>query len=131
MSNNLMEAMANSMTGMKAQSRRLEVVSENLSNADTPGYKRKLLSFTTALTNVGAASNDIGAKLSYDLAPGERLYDPAHPMADPEGFVTMSNVSFVTELADMREANRSYEANLNSFKQAHSMYKSLIDLLRR
>ncbi len=131
MGNNLMEAMANSMTGMKAQSRRLEVVSENLSNADTPGYKRKLLSFTTALTNAGAASNDIGTKLSYDLTPGERLYDPAHPMADAEGFVTMSNVSFVTELADMREANRSYEANLNSFKQAHSMYKSLIELLRR
>lgn len=52
-------------------------------------------------------------------------------MADADGYVTMSNVSLVTELADMREANRSYEANLNSFQQARSMYRSLLDILRR
>ena len=52
-------------------------------------------------------------------------------MADADGYVIMSNVSLVTELADMREANRSYEANLNSFQQARSMYRSLLDVLRR
>ncbi|MGB3624559.1 MAG: flagellar basal body rod C-terminal domain-containing protein, partial [Henriciella sp.] len=61
----------------------------------------------------------------------ERQYDPAHPMADGEGYVMMSNVSLVTEMADMREANRTYEANLNSFQQARTMYKSLLDILRR
>ncbi len=130
MSNSLMDAMSNSMIGMKAQSRRLEVVSENLSNADTPGYKRKLLSFTSALSAASTPSGEIEARISLDRRAGERQYNPSHPMADADGFVTMSNVSFVTELADMREANRSYEANLNSFKQALTMYKSLIELLR-
>jgi flagellar basal-body rod protein FlgC len=60
-----------------------------------------------------------------------RSFDPEHPMADADGYVTMSNVSLVTELADMREANRSYEANLNSFQQARTMYRSLLDVLRR
>ena len=66
-----------------------------------------------------------------DQTEGEQKYDPSHPMANDEGYVTMSNVSIVTEMADMREANRSYEANLNSYQQARSMYKSLLDILRR
>ena len=52
-------------------------------------------------------------------------------MADENGYIEMSNVQVVTEMADMREANRSYEANLNSFQQARSMYRSLLDILRR
>ena len=63
--------------------------------------------------------------------PGERNYQPSHPMADQDGYVTMSNVSLVMEMADMREANRTYEANLNAFQQARSMYSSLLDILRR
>ena len=54
-----------------------------------------------------------------------------NPMANAEGYVTLSNVSLVTEMADLREANRTYEANLNSFKQARSMYSSLLEVLRR
>ena len=53
------------------------------------------------------------------------------PMADADGYVTKSNVSLVMEMADMREANRTYEANLNSFQQARTMYRSLLDILRR
>jgi flagellar basal-body rod protein FlgC len=66
-----------------------------------------------------------------DQTPGERNYQPSHPMADQDGYVTMSNVSLVMEMADMREANRTYEANLNAFQQARSMYSSLLDILRR
>ena len=66
-----------------------------------------------------------------DETPGERDYQPSHPMADQDGYVTMSNVSLVMEMADMREANRTYEANLNAFQQARSMYSSLLDILRR
>jgi flagellar basal-body rod protein FlgC len=70
-------------------------------------------------------------RVRLDQSEGVRSFDPEHPMADADGYVTMSNVSLVTELADMREANRSYEANLNSFQQARTMYRSLLDVLRR
>jgi flagellar basal-body rod protein FlgC len=66
-----------------------------------------------------------------DETPGQREYDPSHPMADQEGYVTMSNVSLISEMADLRDANRTYEANLNAFQQARSMYQSLLDVLRR
>ena len=93
-----------------------------------PGYRRKVLMVEQAPT---AADAFIATRVELDETEGERRYDPASPMADGEGYVTSSNVSLVTEMADMREANRSYEANLNSFRQARSMYQSLLDILRR
>jgi flagellar basal-body rod protein FlgC len=114
--------------GMELQSRRILVTSENVSNADTPGYKRKLLVTTPGPATPGSFQ---GLMLQLDPAEGERTYDPSHPMADANGYVEGSNVSLILELADLREANRTYEANLNSFRQAKSMYASLLDLLRR
>lgn len=117
------------VSGMELQSRRMGVTAENISNADTPGYKRKIL-----MVEQGQQTNGeqfLASRVQLDEAEGKRDYNPAHPMADGEGYVTLSNVSIVTEMADMREANRSYEANLNSFQQARSMYRSLLDILRR
>lgn len=127
--NPLKAAQQQAVTGMELQSRRMGVTAENLSNVDTPGYKRKLLMVEEGMGTSG--EQFLASRLELDQAEGERQYNPSHPMADGEGYVTLSNVSVVTELADMREANRSYEANLNSFQQARSMYRSLLDILRR
>ena len=125
------KAMSAASSGMNAQAFRLRVVSENLSNADTHGYQRKLVTFDNAigaLQDTGGVSID-GVEL--DLSQGETLYDPGHPLADEQGYVALSNVDMMIELADAREAGRSYEANLSTFKQAVQMYSGLIDLLRR
>jgi flagellar basal-body rod protein FlgC len=120
--------MMQAVSGMQLQSKRIDISSQNVSNADTPGYRRKILSVEQAPT---AADAFIATRIELDQTEGERSYDPASPLADAEGYVTASNVSLVTEMADMREANRGYEANLNSFRQARSMYQSLLGILRR
>ena len=126
--NPLKATMMQAVQGMELQSKRMGVTSENISNADTAGYHRKLLMVSPQQTT---GAQFMTARVQLDQADGVRNFDPEHPMADADGYVTMSNVSLVTELADMREANRSYEANLNSFQQARSMYRSLLDVLRR
>jgi len=124
----LKATMQEAVSGMSLQSKRIGLTSENISNADTPGYRRKLM--------VPQAADPISdqfrtALITLDDTPGELEFNPTHPMADGEGYVIGSNVSLVIEMADMREANRIYEANLNSFQQAKSMYQSLLDILRR
>lgn len=126
--NPLKASMMQAVLGMELQSKRMGVTSENISNVDTPGYKRKLLMLEP---QQGLGGDFMATRVQLDQKEGMQEFDPAHPMANADGYVTMSNVSLVTELADMREANRSYEANLNSFQQARSMYRSLLDILRR
>ena len=123
--NSIKDTMAQAMQGMRVQSERIDLTSQNISNVDTPGYKRKML----VVESNGDAFRNL--RIQLDETEGERQYDPSHPMADEQGYVMMSNVQVVTEMADMREANRTYEANLNSFQQARTMYKSLLDILKR
>ena len=127
----LSQSLALSASGMQAQAGRLRQVSENIANADTPGFRRK----TTAFEDVFEGGTDTGlAKLGpVELDPTDlaRIYDPGHPMADPTGHYDGSNVDLVIEIADAREAQRSYEANLKMFDQARQMSASLLDLLRK
>lgn len=124
--NPLKAIMQQAVMGMGVEQRRITLASENISNADTPGYQRKLL-----MVESTPSDQFQQMRVALDQAPGERLYEPSNPMADADGYVTKSNVSLVMEMADMREANRTYEANLNSFQQARTMYQSLLDILRR
>lgn len=118
-------------SGLKAQATRLRHLAENISNADTPGYRRKLVSFETDYT----ASRDIAgvetSRVRLDRSDLERVYDPSHPMASEDGYYDGSNVDLLIELSDAREAQRSYEANLKMFEQARQMSSSLMQLLRR
>lgn len=114
-------------TGLDAQARRLRVIAENIANADTPGFRRKELNFAEAQIAGGVAVTG----LSLDDTPLPSVYDPSHPMADEAGYYLGSNVSLVTEVADAREAQRGYEANLRLFDQARSMSRSLLDLIKR
>ena len=123
--NSLKATMMQAMQGMRVQSERIDLTSQNISNVDTPGYQRKML----VVDSTGDTFRNLRVQL--DETEGEQKYEPAHPMADENGYIMMSNVQVVTEMADMREANRTYEANLNSFQQARTMYKSLLDILRR
>ncbi|MBZ4022007.1 flagellar basal body rod protein FlgC [Rhodobacter sp. TJ_12] len=120
-----------SASGLKAQSMRLRYVSENIANVDTPGYHRKVTSFEEVVSqDNGAAEVQLGP---VQLDPKElaRIYDPGNPMADENGYYDGSNVDLVVEIADAREAQRSYEANLKMFEQTRQMSSALMDLLRR
>ncbi len=118
-------------SGMRAQSERLRHTAENIANVDTPGYRRKLVSFEEAV-RFGRPTGEVQASRTR-LDPTElpKIYDPSHPMADENGYYAGSNVDLVVEIADSREAGRSYEANLRIFEQSRQMGSSLLDLLRR
>ena len=115
-----------SSSGMAAQSQRLRHVSENIANADTPGYRRKTIAFQPDTAGVVTTG-----PVRLDQSPVARLFDPGHPLADEAGYHDGSNVDLVIEIADAREAQRSYEANLKLFDQARQMTRGLYDLLRR
>jgi len=105
----LLSTMSSAASGMMSQSDRIRVVSENVANIDTPGYRRKLLTFENALGANGATVRT--GPISLDQSELSENFDPSHPMANAEGYVTMSNVNLGVEIADAREAQRSYEAN--------------------
>jgi len=120
-----------SASGMKAQANRLRHVSENIANADTPGYHRKTVSFEEVVEQ-GAKTGAVSTgDVQLDQTELTRVYDPGHPMAGEDGFYDGSNVALMIEIADAREAQRSYEANLKMFDQARQMSSSLLELLRR
>lgn len=114
-------------SGMEAQSRRLRIISENIANADTPGFRRKMLTFDVNSESGGVAVGGV----TLDPAELPKIHDPSHPMADPEGYYEGSSVELVIEVADAREAQRSYEANLRIFDQTRRMSSALLDLLKR
>ncbi|NDR58535.1 flagellar basal body rod protein FlgC [Aliiruegeria sabulilitoris] len=127
----LFNTMAVSASGLKAQSTRLRHISENISNADTPGFRRKMVSFESELDRGRDMELVTTGHVQLDQRPLEQVYDPAHPMADETGHYDGSNVNLVVEIADARQAQRSYEANLKMFDQARKMTSSLFELLRK
>lgn len=124
------KALGVSASGLRAQAQRLQIVSENVANTDTPGYRRKTISFASELNRAGLPQVSVG-NVRLDRRDGERIFDPGHPMADSDGHYTGSNVDLVIEIADAREAQRSYQANLKMFDQARQMSTGLMDLLRK
>ncbi len=114
-------------SGMQAQSQRLRVIAENIANADTPGFRRKMLAFGVQRETGGVAVD----AMALDNAELPKVYDPSHPMADAEGYYEGSSVRLMVEVADAREAQRSYEANLRIFDQTRRMSASVLDLIKR
>lgn len=124
-------------SGLEAQAMRLRIVSENLANAEsagrTPGadpYRRKDVLFAAELDRLSGATMVEVSGTRNDPSPPRLEYRPGHPAADAAGYVKLPNVNLIIELADMRQANRSYEANLQVIKQGREMLSMTIDLLR-
>lgn len=119
-----------SSSGLKAQANRLRHVAENISNADTPGYRRKSVPFE-AVRNLNTNTEEVRVgRVILDRSELQKIYDPTHPLSDDSGHYDGSNVDLMIEIADAREAQRSYEANLKMFDQTRNMSSSLMDLLR-
>ena len=124
-------ATAIAASGMKAQSVRLRHISENIANADTPGYRRKLVEFEPQRAHGRDTGAVAAGRSQHDRAALPEIYDPGNPMAGEDGYYLGSNVDLVVEIADSREASRSYEANLKGFEQSRQMSSALLDLIRR
>jgi flagellar basal-body rod protein FlgC len=123
-------------SGLSAQSSRLQVISENLANAEstgtTPGaepYRRKIVTFRSVLDKAAGVQTVQTGPTATAGGDFERHYDPAHPAADKDGYVLVPNVNPLVELMDMREAQQSYQANLSVIDAAKSMISHTLDLL--
>jgi flagellar basal-body rod protein FlgC len=123
--------------GLKAQAGRMRVIAENIANADSlptkPGeqpYRRKVPTFRTELDRENDAEVLQIGRVREDQSPFERRYEPGHPAADAQGYVQAPNVNSLIETMDMREAQRSYEANLNVVSATRRMLQRTLDILR-
>ncbi len=124
-------------SGLKAQSLRLRVISENLANVDSlakrPGgqpYRRKTVTFRNELDRASGAELVKIGRVSRDRGQLERKYDPGHEAADADGYVLLPNVNPLVETMDMKEAQRTYEANLNVISTSKEMMSKTLDLIR-
>ena len=127
----LSSTMSASASGMAAQASRLRLVSENIANVDTPGFQRKTVSFEAVSEMFDNAGTVQTGRVQLSSAERPQVFDPGHPLADENGYYQGSNVDLMVEIADAREAQRSYEANLRMFDQSRQMAASVLDLLKR
>ncbi len=134
---NLGQALKISASGMDAQTKRLRVIAENLANQDSTGsypgaipYQRKTTVFSNVLTRATSAQAVQVKSIQPDTTPFPQKYDPANSAADANGYVRMPNVNSFVEMMDMREAERSYSANLNVMQASRSMLTRVIGLLK-
>ena len=123
--------------GMRAQGERLRVISQNLANAEAlpqdpngKPYRRQIVTFRNTLDRTLGVKTVHVDKVRPDKSDFGKRYEPNHPGADQNGYVQTPNVNTLIEMADMREAQRSYEANLNAIKTSRSMLTMTIDVLR-
>lgn len=123
--------------GMKAQSDRLQIVAENIANADSTGnspgadpYRRKVISFHNVLDKELGVNQVKVNRYGVDKSDFKLEYNPNHPAADAEGYVKMPNVNPLIEMVDMREARRGYEANVNVVEVTKGMLNQTINMLK-
>jgi flagellar basal-body rod protein FlgC len=141
----MFDALSISASGLTAERARMDVTAENLANAQTTRgaggqpYRRKEVVLQEASGGFGAQlSAAMGSRpggvqvagIVEDANPGRRVYDPGHPDADAQGYVTMPNVDSVAEMVDLISASRAYEANVTAMQAAKQMFTKTLDLLR-
>ncbi len=133
----LIKSLFISASGLKAQNGRMRIIAENIANADSTGktpdeqpYRRKIPTFKAEFDKeLGAQKVELG-KVALDTSDFEVVHMPGHPAADENGYVLQPNVNTLIETTDMREAQRSYEANLNVIDTTRRMLQRTIDILR-
>ena len=137
MGDDLISTFRISAAGMKVQGSRLRVISQNIANADSlptqPGekpYQRKLITFKNEVNReLGVNLVEVN-RISKDRSDFVKRLDPSHPAADKDGYVLAPNVNKLVEMMDMREAQRSYEANLSVIRTSRGMLNKTLELLR-
>ena len=138
MSDTMFSTLAVSSAGMRAQSERVRVIAQNIANSDTAPaakgedpYRRQIITFKSQMDkNLGAEIvkvKDVSEDRNSNFV---QKYMPGHPAADESGYVLMLNVNSLIETMDMKEATRSYEANMGMFTQSRDMMSKTIDILR-
>lgn len=127
-----------SAAGMRAQSARMRIISENIANqnsvADRPGgdpYRRKLITFVSELDRTLGIEVVKPGEVIRSRDPFGDRYDPGNPAADKRGYVKTSNVNGLVELMDMRQSERTYQANINALEGARRMMQQTVMLLQR
>ena len=133
---NILDAMQVSSAGMKAQGDRLRVISQNIANADTAAntpnatpYQRKTVVFKNILDRASGVEKVQVERINESKEEFKLKYQPSHPGADDNGYIRVPNINTLIETMDMREAQRSYEANLGMVTISKSMLGKTIDLL--
>ena len=131
------KSMAVAASGMRAQTDRMKTIAENIANANSTSpvkgadpYRRKIATITPDFDRELDATMVKAGKPIPDRSDFRSQYDPGNPNADKQGYVKLPNVDSLVEIMDMREAQRSYEANLNALQLARSMQQRTIDLLK-
>lgn len=126
-----------SSSGLKTQQDRLKVVSQNIANAESVGtrdgqqpYRRQTITFKNQLDRETGTQMVKTGKIGVDRSDFIKKYEPAHPQADAQGYVLYPNINPITEMMDMREARRGYEANLGVIESSKAMLNQTIGLLR-
>jgi flagellar basal-body rod protein FlgC len=134
----LHNAMTIAASGLKAQGTRMRVVSENIANANTTGatpdelpYRRKTITFRNELDRAAGVDMVEIDRIRKDYSPLGRRFEPNHPAANQQGYVLTPNVNTLVEMTDMKEAQRSYEANLSMIEMSRGMVSATVELLRR
>jgi len=133
----LVKALNISAAGLEAQGTRLRVIAENVANADSAAespraepYRRKVVTFSNVLDRELGVEQVEVKDITLDRSDFGQRFEPGHPAADPQGYIRTPNVNGLLEVADMREAQRSYEANLKVIQSARTMLQQTIDILR-
>jgi len=137
MTDALQASLAISGSGLEAQSARLRVISENIANAqstaatpDADPYRRKTISFASELDRAVGAPLVRVRNIGVDQSPFRLEYDPGNSAADEKGYVKTPNVDILLEMTNLREANRSYEANLQVAHQTSEMLSMTVNLMK-
>lgn len=133
----LMKSMMIAASGLKAQGGRMRIIAENLANANStataPGgdpFRRKVVTFENVFNRELGAQLVKTGRFALDKSDFGRKYEPGHPAADKAGYIKTPNVNTLVEMMDMRQAQRSYEANLNVIRSSRSMAARTLDILR-
>jgi flagellar basal-body rod protein FlgC len=137
MTGDLNQTLDISATGMDAQTMRLRVIAQNIANQDTTGsspgadpYRRKTITFESAMDRVAGVDTVRVKNVDVDDSDLPLRYDPANPASNAQGYVKLPNVNSFIEVMDMREAERTYSANLSVMQATRGMLNKTIDLLK-
>lgn len=127
----LIDALGVSGSALATERLRMDVTAENLANAQTPNYRRKEVVVQEAFdAQLGKAMGVQATGIVNDPAPNKLVYDPGNPDANAQGYVSMPDITSVTEMVDLISSSRAYEANVTAMQTTKQMFSKTLEILR-